>query len=153
VDGLVGGGVSAGAARGNTVVELSEPNRSWRTHGSWVLARDGERRWPFVVVLGTKKLVTKKKTYCTGFEWSPKLEDGWRWKTTGTGRRPEMEDSRNWKNDGVGQNWRTTVAGRAWRTAVAGRAWWSTVGRKWVDGEREGAKNLGESSEMKKMAK
>jgi len=86
VDGLVGDGVSTGAARGDTVVELSEPIRIWRTHGGWVLAGDGERRWPFVVVLGTEKLVTEKKTYCTGFEWSPKLEDGWRWKTAGDGR-------------------------------------------------------------------
>jgi hypothetical protein len=43
VDGFVGGGVSAGAARGDTVVGLSEPNRSWRTYGGWVLAGDGER--------------------------------------------------------------------------------------------------------------
>jgi len=48
------------------------------------------------------------------------------WKTAGTGRQPELEDGR-----------RTNV-GRRWRTTVAGRAWWSTVGRKCVDGEREG---------------
>jgi hypothetical protein len=46
VDGLVGGGGSgglAGAARGSTVVGLSEPNRRWRTHRGWVLAGDGKR--------------------------------------------------------------------------------------------------------------
>jgi hypothetical protein len=59
------------------VLSETEDGRRWRSHGGWVLAGDGERRWPFVVVLGTKKLVTEKKMYCTGFEWSPELEDGW----------------------------------------------------------------------------
>jgi hypothetical protein len=40
------------------------------------------------------------------------------------------------ENDG-GRRWRTTVADdgeRRWRVLQ----WWLTVGRKWVDGEREG---------------
>jgi hypothetical protein len=120
------------------------------------LAGDGEQRWPFVVVLGTKKLVTEKKTYCTGFEWSPELEDGRRWKTTGTGRRPEMEDSRNWKNDGVGRRWRTAVAKdgeRRWPKMENGGGGLCVVvdGGKEMGRWREGGKNLGGSSEMKKM--
>jgi hypothetical protein len=39
---------------------------------------------------------------------------------------------RNWKTAG---GWVLAEDGeRRWRA----RAWWSTVGRKWVDGEREG---------------
>jgi hypothetical protein len=110
--------------------------RRWRSHSGWVLARDGERQWPFEVVLGTKKIGYREEDVLHWFRM-----------VAGTGRRPEMEDSWNWKNDGIGRNWkndgvgriwRTTVVGRAWRTAVAGRPWWSTVGRKWVDGERKG---------------
>jgi hypothetical protein len=60
---------------------------------------------------------------------------GRRWKTTvvgrakmvvGTGRQPEMENGR----------WLGFC--RRWRTTVVGHVQWSTVGRKWVDGEREG---------------
>jgi hypothetical protein len=61
-------------------------------------------------------------------KWSPELEDGRRWKTAGTGRTTENERWPKMENDG----------GRRWRKTVAGCAWWSTVGRKWVDGEREG---------------
>jgi hypothetical protein len=46
----------------------------------------------------------------------------------GTGRTTENERWPKMENDG----------GRRWRTTVTSRAWWSTVGRKWVDGEREG---------------
>jgi hypothetical protein len=70
----------------------------------------------------------------------PEMDDDRNWKTAGDGRQQELEERRSWpkmENDD-GRRWRTTVAGRAWRMPVAGRAWWSTVGRKWVDGEREG---------------
>jgi hypothetical protein len=69
---------------------------------------------------------------CSGFgdqKIGYRDEDVWngRMVAAGTGRTTEL-----------GRALRTTVPGRALRTAVAGRSSWSTVGRKWVDGEREG---------------
>jgi hypothetical protein len=81
----------------------TEDGQRWRSHGGWVLAGDGERRWQ-----ARAKIVAE------------------------AGRRPDMEDGRNWKNDGErtlaedGERW---WQGRAWST-VAGRAWWWTVGRR-----------------------
>jgi hypothetical protein len=69
---------------------------------------------------------------CSGFgdqKIGYRDEDVWngRMVAVGTGRTTEL-----------GRALRTTVPGRALRTAVAGRSSQSTVGRKWVDGEREG---------------
>jgi hypothetical protein len=74
------------------------------------------------------------------------MKDGWRPKTaedrdrTVVGFWPEMENA----------EWRA----RAWWSTVAGRAWWSMVGRKWVDGEREGkfGGKLGLGTGMRKWA-
>jgi hypothetical protein len=56
--------------------------------------------------------------------------------TAGTRRTTEL--GRALRTTVPGRALRTAVAGRVWRTAVAGRSSRSTVGRKWVDGEREG---------------
>jgi hypothetical protein len=100
----------------------SEPNWRWRTHGGWVLAGDGKstvewqaREWSTVA----NWLQRRRRTALV-------LNGRRNWKTARDGRRPELEERQ-----------RTNV-GRRWRTTVAGRAWWSTVGRKLVDGEREG---------------
>jgi hypothetical protein len=53
----------------------------------------------------------------------------------GTGRTTEL--GRALRTTVPGRALRTTVPGRALRTAVPGRSSRSTVGRKWVDGERE----------------
>jgi hypothetical protein len=72
-------------------------SRRWRLHGGWVLAGDGERQWPFVVVLGTKKLVTEKKTYCIGER---------RWRVVRGERR-----------------WRVVRGERRWQVVLGGRRW------------------------------
>jgi hypothetical protein len=69
---------------------------------------------------------------CSGFgdqKIGYRDEDVWngRMVAAGTGRTTEL-----------GRALRMAVAGRAWRMAVAGRSSRSTMGRKWVDGEREG---------------
>jgi hypothetical protein len=96
---------------------------------------------------------------CSGFgdqKISYRDEDVWngRMVSAGTGRTTELGHAlrttvpgralrkavagRAWRTATPGHALRTAVAGRAWRTAVAGRSSRSTVGRKWVDGEREG---------------
>jgi hypothetical protein len=85
-------------------------------------------------VVDCGELVTEKKTYCTGFEWSPELEDGQRWKTAGTGRTTENERWPKMENDGGGS--RVVVDGgkKIGRWREGGKIWGEARGtkiRKW----------------------
>jgi hypothetical protein len=87
---------------------------------------------------------------CSGFgdqKIGYRDEDVWngRMVAAGTGRTTELGRAlrttvpgRALRTAAAGRAWRTATPGRALRTAVAGRSSRSTVGRKWVDREREG---------------
>jgi hypothetical protein len=122
--------------------------RNWGTSSTVVLSEMEIARW-----LGFGRRWRTTVAVCSGFgdqKIGYREEDVLHWfrMVTGTGRRPEMEDDRNWKTAGDGrqpeleERWSwpkmENGGGQRWRTAVAGCAWWSMVGRKWVDGEREG---------------
>jgi hypothetical protein len=118
----------------------TEDGRRWRSHSGWVLAEDGERQWPFVVVLGTKKLVTVRRRTAL-------VSNGRRnWKTAGDGRQPELEERRSWPELEERQSWpkMENDGGGSCLVVDSGKK----MGR-W----RERGKNLGGSFEMKKMAK
>jgi hypothetical protein len=78
---------------------------------------------------------------CSGFgdqKIGYRDEDVWNGRMVAAGTGRTTEQGRALRTTAPGRALRTTMPGRALRTAVAGRSSRLTVGRKWVDGEREG---------------